>query len=49
MAFLTLLEIIVVVALINIDALAVDFYNLVADAVEEITVVSHHQQRYTRA
>ena len=43
-AFLTFLQIIAVVTFILINLLIVNFDNLRADTVEEITVVRHHQQ-----
>ena len=43
-AFLTFLQIIAVVTFILINLLIVNFDNLRADTIEEITVVRHHQQ-----
>ena len=48
-AFLTLLHIILEVAAIRINRLVVKFEDDVAHAVEEITVVRHHEQRLVAA
>ena len=44
-AFLTFLQVVGVVAAIGIDGLVVQFEDDAADAVEEVAVVGHHQQR----
>ena len=43
-ALFTLLEVVTVVSLIAIQALAVEFEDVLTDAIEKIAVVRHHQQ-----
>ena len=44
-ALFALLEVVAVVALVGVDALVVNLDDFVADVVEEVAVVRHHEQR----